>query len=68
MTSYAYTARLGDGDMVALESAVKPYMDRCRSEIANGNRCPYWAHLQSLERVMKEFQGSAALSGQYIPG
>ena len=51
MTTYSYRLTLDDSDVIALSEAINRYIAVCKEELANGPKCPYWAHLRSLERI-----------------
>lgn len=52
MTSYCYQLTLNDSEAMAVEEALVRYAHICETELAAGPKAPYWAHLQSLYRVL----------------
>jgi hypothetical protein len=62
-----YTLDIDCSDFCALDNAVKPYLERCRAEIAAGNTYPFKHDLERLERVMQRLLASEEILSQYIP-
>jgi hypothetical protein len=49
---------LETGDVVALDNAIRPYLDRCRREIAAGNTYPFKGDLERLTRLQEAIVAS----------
>jgi hypothetical protein len=52
MTTYAYRISLNDTEMIAVREALNHYRRFCESELADGPRAPYLAHLHAINSVL----------------
>ena len=52
MTTYCYDLTLDDGEMIALEVALKFYLDHCSDQLKDGPCCPFWAHRESIRKIL----------------
>lgn len=48
--------RLNDGEVIALEDAIKKYKDFIDKEIGDEIKAPYWARLKNIESVEKKIR------------
>lgn len=62
MTTFAYTATINDSEFIALDYAIKSYLEICRAKIAAGDTSPYRAHVEILERMMARFGDGAEMT------
>jgi hypothetical protein len=52
LTTFAYTATINDSEFIALDYAIKSYIEICRAKMAAGEKHPYSAHVAILARLM----------------
>jgi hypothetical protein len=52
MTQYAYRITLNDSELIAVEESLRRYRTFCQSELKQGPKAPYWAHLRAIDAVM----------------
>ena len=52
MTSYMYTLRLGDSEIIMLQSALKLMINHCEENLKDGPKAPYWAHKHAALNVL----------------
>lgn len=53
-------------DVVALDNAIRPYLERCRKEIAAGNTYPFAGDLDRLTRLQDNIVASYRVVSEYI--
>jgi hypothetical protein len=61
MTTYSYNLTLNDGEVSAVKEAMERYQAFCREQLSNGPKCPYWAHLRSLESALPKLFADAQM-------
>jgi hypothetical protein len=52
MTTYSYTLTLRDGELIALEEALKFYLAYCDQQLEDGPCSPFWAHRESILKIL----------------
>lgn len=58
MTTYSYTISMREGEVLALEDALKLMIDKCKQELEAGAKAPYWARLQDCEKLLKKLNSA----------
>jgi hypothetical protein len=69
MTTYMYTLRLGDSEIIMLQSALNLMINHCEENLKDGPKSPYWAYKQSALNVLdKLFEDTKQISGNNFNG
>ena len=64
MTTYMYTLRLGDSEIIMLQSALKLMINHCEENLKDGPKAPYLADKQAALNVLdKLFEDTKQMSG-----
>lgn len=59
-----YTLRLGDSEIIMLQSALKLMINHCEENLKDGPKAPYWANKQAALKVLgKLFEETNQMSG-----
>jgi hypothetical protein len=61
MTTFSYTATIDDSEFIALDYAIKSYIEICRAKIVAGEDRAYSRHIEILERLMSRFVDGAEM-------
>jgi|RhiMetdeSRZDD1v2_1073273.scaffolds.fasta_scaffold874976_1 hypothetical protein len=67
MTTYMYRITLDDGEMIAVSEALSRYRAMCEAELKSGPKAPYWAHLQSLDAVLRRLYSDTEMTSTSSP-
>lgn len=52
MTTYVYRITLDDSELIAVQEALGRYRSFCESQLTDGPKAPYWAHLRAVNAVL----------------
>ena len=59
-----YTLRLGDSEIIMLQSALKLMINHCEENLKDGPKAPYWANKHAALKVLdKLFEDTNQMSG-----
>jgi hypothetical protein len=53
MSTYSYTIRFTDTEIIMLRKALIQMIADCDEQLKDGPKAPYWAHKRSAERVLE---------------
>jgi hypothetical protein len=62
MTTYAYRLTLNDREAITIEAGLKHYRNFCKSQMSDGPVAPYWAHLQSIDRILGKLHADTQMT------
>lgn len=54
MSTYSYTVKFNDTEIIMLRRALIQMIVDCDAHLQDGPKAPYWAHKRSAERVLEK--------------